>query len=235
MALRISAPLCNRSTGGAAATAADGAAATASNGAAAPMLAPGERPPRLSAGAVRVREYERGSARDRAAFAAINSAWIREFFKMEEHDVELLDDPEHHILDAGGVILLAEGAAEAGAADEVLGAVSLIPLTASPTSSDASIVSPDRQGYELAKMGTLPNLRSRGVGRVLGEAIMRRAALLSAPKLHIWSNRRLGPALALYRSLGFEEVPMGAGVVFERADIRLECAGERLAKWRACG
>ena len=44
---------------------------------------------------------------------------------------------------------------------------------------------------------------------------------LGAASVHIWSNTKLGPALALYRSLGFAEVPMGDGEVFERANIRL--------------
>ena len=161
------------------------------------------------------------------AFRAVNEEWITRFFKLEPYDVELLGDPQAHILDVGGHIFVAlDTAAPPSAADgdagrecdddaRVLGVVSLIPLPSADYAPSPS--------FELAKMGVRPTAQGRGVGRLLGEATMRKARELGARSVHIWSNRRLGPALALYSSLGFAEVPMGAGVVFKRADIRLVC------------
>ena len=171
---------------------------------------------------VKIRDYERGE-RDQSAFYSINADWITEYFRMEPHDEEVLGDPNTHILDIGGCILLAT------IDDHIVGTVALIPLSTKPLCKDINIISPNLQGYELAKMGILKEYRSKGIGRLLGEAIMRRAAEMGSPCVHIWSNRKLPPAIVLYESLGFIEVPLEKNAIFERADIRMLCGEERLA------
>ena len=171
---------------------------------------------------VKIRDYERGE-RDQSAFYSINADWITEYFRMEPHDEEVLGDPNTHILDIGGCILLAT------IDDMIVGTVALIPLSTKPLCKDINIISPNLQGYELAKMGILKDYRSKGIGRLLGEAIMRRAAEMGAPCVHIWSNRKLPPAIVLYESLGFIEVPLEKNAIFERADIRMLCGEKRLA------
>ena len=54
----------------------------------------------------------------------------------------------------------------------------------------------------------------------MGEAAVALARSLGCPRIDILSNRRLGPALGLYRSLGFVEAPM-PGTDYKRADIYL--------------
>jgi GNAT superfamily N-acetyltransferase len=78
----------------------------------------------------------------------------------------------------------------------------------------------DTSGYEFAKMGVREGARGRGVGRRLGEAALQHARAQGATRVDILSNRRLAPALALYRSLGFVERPLPAND-YERADVYL--------------
>ena len=137
-----------------------------------------------------------------AAFRDLNRAWIKRYFTLEPHDVEMLDDPEGYILQGGGHILMAE------LDGQIVGTVALIREA------------PDR--YELAKMAVTDAAQGRGVGRALGEAAIEKARELNAKRLVLESNRRLAPALALYRSLGFREVPLLPDTPYARADIRLE-------------
>ena len=168
------------------------------------------------------------SRQHRGAFAAVNREWIEHYFRMEAHDFELLDDPATHVLggEARGEIFIAEAedassalSAAAAALTEgednalVLGACALVWLPRGRAAPEPAM--------ELIKMGVRARAQGRGVGRLLSEAAMARAWELGAASVHIWSNTVLGPAIALYKSLGFVEVPMGDGEVFERANIRL--------------
>ncbi|HWE44101.1 MAG TPA: GNAT family N-acetyltransferase, partial [Gemmatimonadaceae bacterium] len=65
-----------------------------------------------------------------------------------------------------------------------------------------------------------PSVRGRGVGRALGEAAIGRARVLGAPRVELLSNTRLTPAVTLYRSLGFAEVPLPPND-YERANIKM--------------
>lgn len=141
---------------------------------------------------------------DAPAFRDLNRAWIQHYFTLEAHDNEMLDDPGGYILHPGGYILMAE------IDGQVVGTCALIRET------------PDR--YELAKMAVDPAAQGRGVGRALGEAAVALARQVGARRLVLESNRRLVPALTLYRALGFAEVPMPTDTPYARADIRMEMA-----------
>ena len=155
----------------------------------------------------RVVDFDAAQPRHAAAFRDINLGWIRELFRVEPHDEATLGDPAA-LVAAGGSILLAVDDAAGDAA--VVGACALL----------APAASGEPAGRELAKMGVEPAARGCGVGRLLGEAAVRRAREQGAAYVDILSNRRLGPALALYGSLGFVEAPMPP-TDYERADIYL--------------
>lgn len=140
----------------------------------------------------------------RLAFRDLNRVWIERYFTLEPHDSEMLDDPEGYILAGGGHILMAE------LDGEIVGTVALIKEA------------PDR--YELAKMAVTDAAQGRGVGRALGEAAIATARESGGRCLVLESNRRLAPALGLYRSLGFVEVPVPKDTPYARADIRMEMA-----------
>lgn len=146
----------------------------------------------------RVVAYE---PRHRDRFRALNLAWITEHFRVEDADRRALDDPEGYILGHGGEILVAE--APGGAVHGVC----------------ALLRNPDGS-FELAKMAVDPVARGRHIGRALGEAAIARARELGAPRVELLSNTKLAPAIALYRALGFVEVPLPAND-YERANIKM--------------
>jgi GNAT superfamily N-acetyltransferase len=154
--------------------------------------------------AVRVVAYDPARADHRRAFRALNLAWIERHFAVEARDRAELDDPEGHILAVGGRVLMAESDGTDGVA--VLGTCALVP-------------EPDG-ALELVKMAVDESARGRGVGRRLGEAAIAAARAAGAPRVDLLSNTVLGPAIALYRALGFVEVPLPA-TDYARANIKM--------------
>ena len=160
------------------------------------------------------------SPRYAGAFREINLSWISTLFRVEDHDLEVLRDPSR-IIHSGGQIFVAKDRASSGEAsvavihndtddESVLGVVALLKPCANG----------NVDGFEFAKMGVRESARGRGVGRLLGEAALAYARGQGASEIDILSNRRLTPALALYRSLGFIESPLPPND-YERADIYL--------------
>lgn len=135
------------------------------------------------------------------AWKRLNEAWIIGTFAMEAKDRELLDDPQGKILAKGGRILMAEQDGEA------VGCVALIPLA--------------EGGYEVAKMTVGEAARGTGLGRLLMQACIDRARAEGAPRLYLETNSSLAPALALYRSVGFQDLPPRP-TPYARADVWME-------------
>ncbi|KAF0093728.1 MAG: GCN5-like N-acetyltransferase [Puniceicoccaceae bacterium 5H] len=136
-------------------------------------------------------------------FARISFQWINAYFKVERHDLEILNHPQAYIIDRGGCILLAR------LDGEIVGCAALIPEYEDP------------QVLELSKMGVDENCRGKGVGRILMEACLDRAREMNARRIFLETNSRLGPALYLYRAYGFQEAPMRPSP-YTRADTRME-------------
>jgi GNAT superfamily N-acetyltransferase len=148
---------------------------------------------------VRIVDYE---PRHREAFRDLNLAWIEEYFVVEGPDRRQLSDPESTILAPGGAILVAERGAEAVAV--------------------CALIVAGEGHFELAKMATRKDLRGSGVGRKVMTAAIAKARALGAHKLSLLSHHSLAPALGLYRSVGFVDIPMPAGNEYERADVAME-------------
>ena len=156
--------------------------------------------PATTASAIRIVPY---APAYRDAFRDLNLEWIATHFEVEPEDRKILGDPETHVLALGGAILMVLDGAEP------IGTGALIPIG-------------DRD-YELAKMAVTPRARGRGIGRRLCAALVERARALGARRVELVSHRSLEPAIALYRSLGFREIPLGP-VLYRRANIRMELA-----------
>ena len=139
----------------------------------------------------------------RAAFATLNIEWLEHWFVVEDYDREVLGNPEKYILANGGHILFAIDEGE-----RVLGTVAL-----------------KHEGdgvYELTKMAVSPEARGSGVGRRLMEAALELYRTLGARELFLESSSKLGPALALYESVGFRHHPAPrAGSHYARADVHM--------------
>lgn len=148
---------------------------------------------------IRILSYE---PRHREAFRDLNTWWIRQYFKMEEKDYQILDHPETHIVGKGGHILVAE------LQGRPVGVCALIPSEV------------EGFDYELTKMGVSPRFHGRGIGKALGVSILEKARDLGARRVFLDSNTVLGPAIKLYRQLGFREIPTGNSP-YERCNIRM--------------
>jgi len=135
------------------------------------------------------------------AFRTLNEAWISKHFTLEAKDREVLNDPEGKIIARGGRIFMAlkDGAP--------VGCVALMKM--------------DDGGYEVAKMTVSEALRGSGLGRRLMQRCIDAGAELGATRLYLETNSGLGPALGLYRAMGFRDLaPMETP--YARADVFME-------------
>lgn len=139
--------------------------------------------------------------RHAAAFRNLNLDWIEEYFVVEELDRKLLDSPAEQIIAPGGAIFMVE---QGGVA---VGCCALL--------NHGSGV------FEVSKMAVIRDLRGAGIGRALLTEVIQRSRSLDAKKLTIISNTVLGPAIHLYKSLGFREIPMRSEA-YARGNIALE-------------
>lgn len=135
-------------------------------------------------GAVTVRFFR---PEDAIAFRDLNLAWVEAYFTVEAEDRAQLEDPQTHILDKGGAILIAE------LRGEVVGTVGLV-----PGHGDGVL--------ELIKMSARSDVQGKGVGRALMDAAIAEARRLGANKIWLETNTMLAAALALYRKSGFREL-----------------------------
>jgi DNA-binding MarR family transcriptional regulator/N-acetylglutamate synthase-like GNAT family acetyltransferase len=139
----------------------------------------------------------------RDAFSQLNYEWIQRYFEIEEPDRKALDNPESYILDKGGKILIAL------IKEEPLGACALIKK--------------DEKTYELGKMAVSPKAQGKGLGLLLGQAVIQKAKDLGATRLYLESNTKLIPAINLYYKLGFHKVE-GYASLYARCNISMEMA-----------
>lgn len=133
-------------------------------------------------------------------FERLNRDWIEQYFHMESRDLEVLGDPETHILrDQGEILFLLHNG-------EPVGTVAL------------KYFSPGV--YEFTKMAVDPAFRNKGLGFFLGAAALDKARRLKATSVILYSNRILTSAIHVYSKLGFQEVPVDA--VYSRGNIKME-------------
>ncbi len=138
------------------------------------------------------------------AFYELNRKWIEQYWELEPHDIEVLENPDKHILEKGGHIFVAlyNGFP--------VGVCALCPM-------------PEESAYdfELAKLAVNNSIQRKGIGRRLCDAVIDKARELGGEKLFLESNTRLKPAIAMYRKLGFKELPE-YHPAYARGDIQME-------------
>ncbi|MNS70059.1 putative N-acetyltransferase YvbK [compost metagenome] len=152
-------------------------------------------------GTVEIIDY---APRYRHHFERLNTAWITRYFTLEPADQAVLGDPERHLIQPGGDVLFAR------LDGRIIGTCGLEKHGA--------------HAFELVKMAVSDAAQGRGAGRLLLEAAIDRARALGADKLVLWTSSRLGPALALYRKHGFQQVEPPEASVYARADVYMELA-----------
>lgn len=133
-------------------------------------------------------------------FEKLNRYWIEKYFWMEPIDFEVLGNPQKHIIDHGGTILMALH-------EHIpIGTVAL------------KFVEPGV--YEFTKMAVDDDFQGKKIGLFLSEAAISKAKELKAVKIILYSNTVLAPAISLYRKLGFIETPLDGP--YKRSNIKME-------------
>lgn len=133
-------------------------------------------------------------------FEELNRQWIEKYFWMEPIDFEVLQKPEEHILANGGQIMMAQYN------KEIVGTVAL------------KFVS--HTTYEFTKMAVTEKYQGLKIGRKLAEAAILKAKQLNATSIILYSNTALETAIALYKKIGFVEIPLDGP--YKRSNIKME-------------
>lgn len=136
-------------------------------------------------------------------FVRLNKQWIETYFRLESSDLHTFANADEYIIGRGGQIFFA-----LDSNGRVIGCCALIPH-------------PESNRHELAKMAVAPEARGKGVGQRLGEALLSYARRMGVKTIFLEGNTKLEASIALYRKLGFREVPL-ANNAYERCDIIME-------------
>ncbi len=150
---------------------------------------------------VEILGFEKKYAED---FARLNYEWVDEYFEIEEHDREQLDNPLKNIIEPKGQIFFAK------INEEVVGTVAMVKT--------------DEKTFELAKMAVTSKYRGFKIGEKLMIACVEYAQALSATLIYLESNTKLVPAIRLYKKYGFKEVPRDPNTPYLRTNIKMELA-----------
>lgn len=136
------------------------------------------------------------------AFKNLNLQWLEEFFWVEDHDKEVLGNPEKYIIEPGGNILFVISN------DEPVACVALMKI------SDGI--------FELTKMAVKPELRGKKVGHTLLKETIEFSKNQQWEELIIYSNTKLENAIHLYKKFGFKEIPMEENGPYSRGNIKMQ-------------
>lgn len=134
-------------------------------------------------------------------YEKLNKAWIEEFFTIEPIDSQVLENPEESILSKGGAIFFAEYQGR------IIG-------TAALKLNEPGVL-------ELTKMAVAREYQGLGAGKLLCKTAIQQAAEKGAEKLVLYTHSSLQTAIAIYKKLGFQEVPVEPGK-YARADVKME-------------
>lgn len=132
----------------------------------------------------------------------MNREWIEKFFSLETSDLRILGDPEGEIIRKGGEIFLAlvDG--------KVVGCCALIYHS-------------ETECHELAKMAVSPAAQGKGIGFLLGSALLKYAEEHGITGVCLEANTRLEASIKLYHKLGFQEVE-AKSPAYSRCNLYME-------------
>ena len=148
---------------------------------------------------VKIIEFDRRFAGD---FARLNYDWISQDYSIEDHDREILDNPENYIIRRGGQIFFAL------VSEQVAGTVALIEI--------------DKETYELGKMAVSQEFRGYNIGLKLMNACIQYSKKTGKKRIVLDSNTKQIAAINLYKKAGFKEIPLDPNTPYQRSNIRME-------------
>ena len=117
-------------------------------------------------------------------FEALNLQWIKKYFRVEEEDRKILENPKSYVIDRGGQIFFA--------------------INDGKAIGTAAMVLVEERIFELSKMAVDPKYQGLGIGRRIIDECIKFAKNHKAQEIFLITNNKLLPALELYRSSGFE-------------------------------
>ena len=117
-------------------------------------------------------------------FEALNLQWIKKYFRVEEEDRKILENPKSYVIDRGGQIFFA--------------------INDGKAIGTAAMVLVEERIFELSKMAVDPKYQGLGIGRRIIDECIKFAKNHKAQEIFLITNDKLLPALELYRSSGFE-------------------------------
>ena len=147
----------------------------------------------------------------KSAFYQINNEWISNMFVMEKLDLEVLSDPETHILSKGGKIWFAQHA-ELG----IIGTCAL-----RKTGEDE---------FELTKMGVLEIARGLKVGEVLLQYVINYVYENNISLCYLLTNSKCEAAIHLYLKNNFfhdQEIMDRFGRLYQRCDVAMRLRAKK--------
>ncbi len=134
------------------------------------------------------------------AFEKFNRDWISHYFWMEPIDEQVLGDPETHIIQPGGAIIMAL-------------------YQGKPVGTVALRSRPDGI-FEMTKMAVDSAYHGKRIGWLLGRAVLEKAASMYTGRVMLYSHTNLTAAINLYYKLGFHPTPIDTAA-YKRSDIQM--------------
>jgi ribosomal protein S18 acetylase RimI-like enzyme len=134
-------------------------------------------------------------------FEKLNKSWLEEYFTVEPIDEWVLTKPYEAIISKGGKIYFI------ALNGEIAGTAAL------KFESDGV--------FELTKMTVDKKFQGYGLGKILCKTTVKKAHDLGAKKVILYSHSSLQTAIAIYRKLGFVDIPVEKGR-YARADVKME-------------
>ncbi len=134
-------------------------------------------------------------------FIKLNEAWITHYFKLEDADIALANNPAKIIEDGGYIFSLVENG-------HVVGVCALF--------------KDDDAVFQLARMAVKQEHQGKGYGEALLSAAIAKLREIKASRVYLLSNMILIPAINLYKKHGFTVFSMGQHPVYARCDIVME-------------
>lgn len=133
-------------------------------------------------------------------FISLNLAWIKKYFRVEPHDIKMLNEVESFLAKGAAVYFAVEH-------EQVIATCMVTPI--------------DGQVWEICKLAADEGNRDKGAGSAVLKACINYATAHNAKKLMIVTNTILSAAMHLYTKFGFQEVPID-NMEYERVNIQLE-------------
>jgi len=133
-------------------------------------------------------------------FEKLNRNWIEKYFWMEPIDIAVLQHPDEHIIQHGGTIFM-------GTYNKEIAGTAAVKFVEPGT-------------YEFTKMAVDDKFQGKKIGKAIAETAIQWSKKVGAKRIILYSNTKLETAIAMYRKLGFKEVPLDG--VYKRSDIKME-------------